>query len=158
MNDIKIPSQNPKTTPAPAAAAPAVQPEGVIADLDVLIQRGVVERTVSPFNGVTFKDYRVTLHTLENHERIAVSREIPNEEVMSLAVAEHAPKIPTLVYAISCMEMGEKKYMFNTAESKTALRVLLSKMSAVMIDILYLEYLKMTNDLITIIETGVKKN
>ena len=159
MTTANIPV-NPKpaaaSTVAPAPAAAAV--EQIDADLDVLIQSGVVERTVAPFNDEKLRNCRITMHTLLNAERMSVSKEIPNEEVTNLSVLEQAPKIPTLLYAITCIEMSGTKYMFDVPAKKAGLREILSKMSAVMLDMLYLEYLKMTSDLIKIIETGVKKN
>ena len=140
-------------TPAPAPAPVSVQP-GILADLDILIMDGMIERTVAPFsNGMLF-----TMHTLKNPERNQVSKEIPNTDLVTASLAEQAPKIPTLVYAISCIEMKDKKFVFDTPESRAALRTLLNQLAAVQIDLLYLEYLNMTNDLIKIIETGVKKN
>ena len=155
--NIPINPQAAKVPAAPETAIPSAT-EQIDADLDVLIQSGVVERTVAPFDDGKLRNCRVTMHTLLNPERVHVSQEIPNEELASAAAAEQAPKLPTLVYAISCIEMSGTKYLFEKPEQKPALRALLNKMSAVMIDMLYLEYLKMTNDLIKIIETGVKKN
>jgi hypothetical protein len=154
---IKV-NPNTPTAPAGTAAAPAPTAEqGILADLDILITEGTVERTVAPFDKGRFKDMRFTMHTLSNPERKLVAREIPNDELMTASAAEHAPKLPTLLYAITCIEMTDKKYTFDTDASRAVLRQLLEP-SAAMIDILYLEYLKMLNDLITIIETGVKKN
>jgi hypothetical protein len=158
MSNISVNTGKPVEPAAPAAPAPVEAVEQVDADLDVLIQQGVVERTVAPFNDAVLKNCRITMHTLLNPERVEVSKEIPNEEIATFAVSEQAPKKPTLLYAITCIEMSGKKYMFDTPASKAALRVMLDKMSGVMIDMLYLEYLRMTNDLIKIIETGVKKN
>jgi len=155
MNNIPVNPQKPVPAPAPA---PVEAVEHVDADLDVLIQSGVIERTVAPFDDGKLRNCRVTMHTLLNHERLAVSKEIPNTELTTLAAAEQAPKVPTLVWAISCIEMSGTKYMFDQPTQKPALRALLEKMSGLMIDMLYLEYLKMNNDLIKVIETGVKKN
>jgi hypothetical protein len=149
-------NSNPKPAEQPAVAAPAPEPQGILADLDILIQEGVVERTVSPFkNGMRF-----TMHTLLNPERNQVSKEIPDVELTTMSAAEQAPKLPTLLYAITCIETKDKKYTFTREDvaARAALRVLLNQLSGVQIDMLYLEYQKMVNDLITIIETGVKKN
>jgi len=153
---VTVNPNTPKTetqAPVQAPAAVAVQP-GILADLDILITEGTIERTVSPFsNGMLF-----TMHTLKNPERNQVAKEIPNTDLVTASLAENAPKIPTLIYAISCIEMADKKFVFDNDESRVALRILLNKLAAVQIDLLYLEYLNMTNDLIKIIETGVKKN
>ena len=160
MNNIPVNPTKPAPamTPAAAPAAPIEATENIEADLDVLIHAGVIERTVAPFDDGKLRNCRVTMHTLLNPERIAVSKEIPNTEITTLAAAEQAPKVPTLVWAISCIEMSGTKYMFDQPAQKPMLRAMLEKMSGLMIDMLYLEYLKMSNDLIKIIETGVKKN
>jgi hypothetical protein len=149
---------NNPTTPQPAVPATPAPQDSVMADLDVLISQGVVERTVKPFGDDKFKNMCFTMHTLKNTERCLVAKEIPNEDLMAMTVAEQAPKVPTLVYAITCIASGDKQQVFDTPAQKEVLRSVLNRMSAVMVDMLYLEYVNMTNDLIKIIETGVKKN
>lgn len=138
---------------APAQPPAAAQPAGIEADMDVLIKEGVIERTVEPFPG-----WKFTMHTLYNHERVAVSKMIPNPEAVSLAASDHVSKAPTLLYSITGIEHGDNKGTFRTPEEKEYLKGYLSRMTGVMIDMIYLEYMKMMNDLVTLIETGVKKN
>ena len=143
---------------APAAAAPAPATEMIDADLDVLIQKGVLERSVEPFKAGQLRDHKITMHTLLGPERVAASREIPNADMATAASAEQAPKIPTLVHSITRLEVGGTATDYANPATKPDLRAKLDRLSSVEIDILYIEYLKMTNDLIRIIETGVKKN
>lgn len=125
----------------------------VEADIDTLILDGVVERVVEPFKG-----WKVTMHSLTNAERLEVAKEIPNEEAMSVALAQEAYKLPVIAKAITRIETNGKVFIFTTSEDRIKFRKKLNNMSAVMVDVLYIKYLELTNDLITVIETGVKKN
>ena len=155
--NIKVPSVSfvSQTAPAPQAPAPVAPsaPASVEADVDALILGGVLSREVTPFKG-----WSVTMHTLTNAERLKASMGIPNSVLENASAAQEAAKVPTLLYAITKIEKNGHMGYYETPESKAGLQVLLENTPAIVIDVLYMEYLKLVNDLIVIVETGVKKN
>lgn len=139
--------QAPHPAPAPA------QPKGIEADIDALILGGVVERSVEPFTG-----WKVTMHTLTNEERLQASKYIPNDVQLSAAASQEAVKLPTLTAAITFIEVNGVAKHFDKPEDKAKLSGLLNGAPAITVDVLYMEYCKLVNDLIVLVETAVKKN
>jgi len=151
---VKVPPVN--QAPAPQLAAPVVSqpaPTSVEADIDALILGGVLSREVTPFAG-----WAVTMHTLTNSERMLASMSIPNSVVENATASQEAAKVPTLVQAITHINQNGKLGHYASPESKEGLRVLLENTPAIVVDVLYMEYLKLVNDLVVLVETGVKKN
>ena len=167
-------------SPIGAPALPVAPAKSIEADVSVLILGGVLERTVEPFKG-----WHVTLHTLTSNERLAASKAIPNSVLESLVASQEASKVPNLVQAITRIKihtLKEEAYegfdgagklvplkrqvespvyvekTFVTPAEKEALRVLLDNSPAMVIDALYTEFLKASNDMYEVLETGVKKN
>jgi hypothetical protein len=98
------------------------------------------------------------MHTLTNSERMVASMSIPNSVVESATASQEAAKVPTLVQAITLINQNGKMGHYASPESKEGLRVLLENTPAIVVDVLYMEYLKLVNDLVVLVETGVKKN
>ena len=141
------------TTPV-GLPVPAPAPIRTIeADVTTLILGGVLERTVEPFKG-----WSVTLHTLTSNERIVASKAIPNDVLASLVASQEASKVPNLVQAITYIKVNSVEKHFSTPAEKESLNTMLSNSPAVVIDALYTEFLKATNDMYEMLETGVKKN
>ncbi len=128
---------------------------GIEADLDTLIFTGAVERTVKPF---PTKDWEFTMHTLSSSEREDYASEIPNSIASNIAAAQELIKVLTLSRAITRINYGGREHLFSTAEQKAELKTILHRMSALMLDMVYLRYLEMADDLLKILDTGVKKN
>lgn len=139
------------------AAAETVQaaPKAVEADVTTLILAGVVEREIVP---EAMPGYKVKMHTLTDPERLAATREIGMDLLGNSLASQEAIKIPTLVQAITYLENNGVYKHFSTPEDKAALRTILSSAPALVVDILFVEYMKLNNDLLVLLETGVKKN
>lgn len=134
-------------TPVPAATDTPVG--NIEFDMEALVQQGTLERTVEPIKGL-----KVTMHVLNHKERKEVSKAfVPKKDATSISLFEDQ-KVPTLKASIS--KMGTKDY--TTPEQKMSLGNQLEVAPDILVDILYLEYQKLVNDQLEVMEQGVKKN
>lgn len=138
--------------PQPQVKAPEPE-QGIEANIDALVLGGVLERTVEPF-----PNWKVTMHSLTNDERVRSSKDIPNDLLGSVSASQEAVKLPTLVWAITFIEVNGVAKHFSQPEDKEGLRILLNSSPSIIVDVLYMEYCKIINDLIVLVETAVKKN
>ena len=146
-------AKNPEAEVAEVAALLKPQVDesqpGIEFDMAALITQGTLRREVEPIKGV-----KVQMHVLTNKERKQANATVPaSEEKTTLAVLDEL-KAPTLVLAIT--KMGEKDYV--TKEQKSVLSTQLESAPSILIDLLYVEYQKLLNDQLELLEAGVKKN
>lgn len=129
------------------------QSKAIEADTEKLIFGGVLERDITPFKGIT-----VTMHTLSEEERVKATENLNVKMDENSITLQEASKVPTLIYAITKINNNGEISKFETEESKKVLKHILDKTPAYVIDVLYVEYVKLVSDLVTLLETGVKKN
>lgn len=154
MDTVKM--NRPQTAAMQPPLAPLQQkPASVEVDIPALVIGGVVERDVT---SEFLPGYKVRMHTLTKPERIQALKEVPNDVLEHAAAAQESMVIPTLVQAITFVEKDGISRHFEKPEDKAALRAMLQQSADIVIDVLHTEYTKMVNDLLVLMETGVKKN
>jgi len=123
------------------------QKDGIELDLEKLIKFGVIERDIKigPFS--------ITMRTLTDDERDSIMRSVPPTVTDSTEQVRLWRK-PTLARAIVRINSVD----FSREEDKQKLENILGKLQGVILDKLFMEYLQMLNDQMTLMESGSKKN
>ena len=138
----EVPSQTSPIIPKPA-------PKSVEADPEKLIFGGIIEREVEPVKGL-----KVTMHTLLPKEKLKVVKDIPIEMLGHAPTTHEVAKVPTLVQAITKVDSEE----FVSDAQKAKLLGILTKTPSIMVDLIYLHYMRMNDDILSLMETGEKKS
>jgi hypothetical protein len=115
-------------------------------DLDSLIKLGVVEREVT-LGGIKF-----TMRTLTEEERQKVEETV--NDGLPIDDPKHImnTKVPTLTYAIT--KINGKSIL---PEKRSELAVTLQKMQSYLLDQLFIKYMELVRDQLSLVEDSFKK-